>query len=251
MVVHPYLIFHHAQNGLYRLCQELDLELFGNEFGASFERYVGNLLSHLNNQITIILENQLLLAHRSKVCDFLVEFEDCILLCECKATQYSAKLYTENAIAGDNSTNKMADAFEQLYISARNIRDGVYSKSISNSNKPIVGIVATYGNLPFANSNWYFQHAISNRMSQEILKDWPWPMDVFPQILHIQGLEELVIVMNKLNQSPLELIREKLKKEYSQVGDWSQYISVILNKKVHNWDFPFLDDSTNQFFGDD
>jgi hypothetical protein len=86
LVVHPYLILHHADEGLYRNCLSIASETFYGEFGQSFEKYVGSVLADFFPPETVFLESRIQSVSAGRSCDFLVDHPACLLLIECKAT---------------------------------------------------------------------------------------------------------------------------------------------------------------------
>ncbi len=246
LVVHPYLIFHYAGEGLYIACSSLDRDTFGREFGRSFQQYTGRLLADFFPPGSIHTESELQEMSRGRTCDFLVDHPDCVLLLECKATRYSSELLTENALSKDNSTGKVADAFGQIVHTAARLRRGVFARRVPRGDKPIVGAVVTYGELYFANSSYYFDTFVSERMEVKLLQDWPSPLAHPPQIVSIGSLESMLVMARETGQSPLDIIGAKLALPFAQTGDWPQYIASYA-REVTNWSIPTLDSTANAF----
>ncbi len=139
----------------------------------------------------------------------------------------------------DNSTGKIADAFEQINNTGARIVDGQQDQLIRDTSKPLVAISVFYGDLYFANSEVYFERFISERMDPGILGDWPEPLSARPQIMKIDTFERFLTVSRELHLSPKELLDMKLKLPYLQVGDWEAYIRSI-SQDVNNWGDRFI-----------
>ncbi|MCC7204577.1 MAG: hypothetical protein IT441_05825 [Phycisphaeraceae bacterium] len=218
----PDLVFRHCIQGLYRLCRQC--EHFGQEFGRSFEQYVGELTSELAPKRRIVSEKDLRHAARSKSCDLLIESNDEILLVECKATSFIANNLTENAIVCDNSTGKIVEATEQLYSTAYDLKEGRLNSLKIESGKPCYGIIVTFGDLPFANSSWYRQLLLSR--ASDKLKPPIYPgtqLKAPPVIIPIGTLEALVKLMSAKNATFESLYNEKEQQNYHVVGDWDSF----------------------------
>ncbi len=176
------------------------------------------------------------ISRRERVVTFFLELPDSVLLLEAKAATFTANLLTENAIRGDNSTAKVAKAIEQLYTTAHEIREGTLQTLGIATTKPIVGIVVTYGDLPLANSRWYFDSFFLKRAETK-LKPPIYPgnaMARLPIIMPIHVLELLAATITHLDASPIVLFDEKESRPFLEVGDWNTFLAAKLresNKK--------------------
>ena len=247
LVVHPYLILHHADEGLYQNCLSIASKTFYGEFSRSFEKYVGSILADFFPQPSIFPESRIQSLSPGRSCDFLVNHPDCVLLVECKAIRFSSDLFTENAVRQDNSTGKVAKAFGQIYETAKRIANGELGNQLGYEGKPLVGIVVTYGELYFVNSPFYFETFISKRMDDALLEDWPGELAYSPQVMKIDSLENFLVVTRETGHSPLDLIQTKLSLPYEQTGDWPQYMKANLDK-AKDRGIPILQAATDKFF---
>lgn len=246
LVVHPTLILRHAIDGLYRVCEDVDSDLFHSEFADSFERYVGEILNQLPNVNRVWTESEVQAVSPGPTCDYVVDHHDCVLLVECKSTRYSATLLTQNAVAGDNSTGKVAEGFEQIRHTALRLHAGELRTLLGSSAKPLYGFAVTFGDLRFANSPWYVQTFIIPRMHLSDQGQWSTPLDVEPQVVSVGTLEDIVITLNQQTLSPLELIRQKLSQRFSEVGDWPQYLAAY-KETASEWELPALRSAFDAF----
>lgn len=246
LAVHPGLFFNNIQNGLYKLCEELDHDFFHSCFGDAFEEYVGRLLHDQVNSIKILEESEIQNISPGRTCDYLVELQDCILLVECKSTKYSATLLTKNAIAGDNSTGKIANGYEQIYSTAKRVYGGEFSSAISAEEKPLYGLTITYGDLRFANSAYYYQNFIEPRMDLDEGNHWPKPLATNPQVVSISTLEDMINVANQKTLSMRVLFEEKESREYVEVGDWPAFIRTYFDETME-WGPPIQIQIIDQF----
>lgn len=249
LVVHPYLMVHHSLDGLYRLCDSLNSDLFRRELGDSFERYVKGLLGEVAETGHIFAEDVIQRASAGRACDYAIEFADCILLVECKAVRYSSLLATDNAIAKDNSTAKVAIAFAQLLETATRIRNGALNHLFSAIDKPIYAVVTTFGELPFVNSPGYFERYIAPRMpgfnGDSAL--WYAPLTKVPQVFSIELLEDFVVTLKNGSQTASFLFEDKFTKDSDSYSDWEPYLS---NYELEERHLPFLYRNIEILFGD-
>lgn len=249
VVVHPHLVFHAADEGLYAACSRNAPDEFYVEFGPSFESYIGLLLRDMFSPSSVFAENQLQAIAGGRTCDYLVLDGSSTLLVECKATRYSADLLTEGAILNDNSTGKVADGIEQLLVTASRIRNGDYASLGAGAERPIVGIVVTYGELHFANSEYYYDTFISRRLHEPARAGYPGPLASKPQVVNAETLERLLVVARERAMGVKDLIDEKLAIPYGRAGDWSQHL-YSAGKDVTNWEIPILDNTAKDYLRD-
>ncbi|MCF7955694.1 MAG: hypothetical protein K9M75_07835 [Phycisphaerae bacterium] len=198
----------------------------------SFESYVQNLLDCLNNKEKIVSSDELeMIAKKAtggKSCDYLIETDDSIILIECKATTFSARMFTDNAILKNNSTTKIAQALVQLYTTANDIYNGVFEDNGIDKNKPVIGIVVTLGEIPLVNSEWYFNNFILERANSK-LKSPIFPsinMDRQPISMSIESFEKLITISNNTLTSILEIYDKKKNEGYAVHGDWNTYLKI-------------------------
>lgn len=245
---HPHLVLRHARDGLYRLAQPL--KLFDSEFSKSFERYVRTILASCQRVDRFLGEKDLQHVCKAKNCDFLLETADAIVLVECKACAYTVNLFTDGAILGHNSTAKVADGLAQLYHVAKDIEEGRPERLGIDCQKPVMGIVVTFGDIPSANSDWYFKRFFLQRAATKLDSSiYPSPrMKRRPLVISAEVLQQLVAVLNALQVSPIALYDEKESENYLIAGDWSAFLRKKTAKlSAHEKCLPFVVDHVHQF----
>jgi hypothetical protein len=243
------LLHRHSSHGLYSAIKSLPS--FGKEFGSSVEQYAGQVLAYAREQIRFVKSDELEELSPGKSCDNLVEFADSILLVESKATSFGAERLVENAILQDGSTGKIANAIEQLYTTAHDLRSGVFRPLGIDESKPIIGIVATFGEIPFANSEWYFNTFILTRAESKLKEPiYPSPnMKRMPIVMSIATLELLVMTLNSLKASLIDLCKEKDDLPYMTVGDWDTFLKHKLKSDESSIEaLPFVGPSCDAFY---
>ncbi|WP_156943613.1 hypothetical protein [Alkaliphilus transvaalensis] len=232
LVVHKHFLLRQATEGIYDLMKSITSGgTFGNEFGKAFEGYVSTLLSTFLSKDHIYTENDLIRYSNSKVCDFLLEFDDSIVLVECKGTEFNSIIATENAMRKDNSTRAFSKAFKQLNSIENLYKSGVFSDLVSGD-KTVVKIILTYKQLYFANSSWYRKNILDYQRID--VED-----NCYPEIMSIMEFEKFLYYMKETKLSPIQILNYRLENKYD--GDWS---SILNNVKV---DLPLLRDSFNEF----
>ena len=225
VVPHTHLLFLHSGLGLYRLMQKANT--FALSFGKSFEMHTRRVLQSLPSIHNIITGKTLKKRAERKSCDFLVETEESIFLIECKACACTANNLTDEAIKGNNSTEKVSKGLAQLYSTARDLEGGRFDCLGVNKKKVTFGIVITFGHIPSANSTWYFDSYFIDRMVGK-LSEQVYPnrqMTYRPIVLDIQSFERLIIVLRSSNKSLKTLYDERKAKEYHLIGDWGHWLS--------------------------
>jgi len=224
IVPHTHLLFRHSGEGLYRLAK--DLSLFDDEFGDSFERYVKKVLESLHTHLSIIANKQIIKVVKSKSCDFLVELEDTVILVECKACSFSARHFSDEAIMKNNSTGKVAKGLTQLYASAKDLEQGLFDKFEVDKNKATIGIVVTFGEIPSANSDWYFEEFFLKRADDKLVRAiYPSRQMIRrPIVLDISALEKLVGLLNAQPKGLPDLYDERKSQGYAATGDWGIWL---------------------------
>lgn len=249
LLPHPYMIFHYGTEGLYQVCRDLDPPIFLEEFTKNFEKYVRTVLLEIPGRIDLFNESQIQEVSPGRSCDYLLNLTDCILLVECKGIRYSSRMKTEKAVEGDNSTGKIADAYDQIVLTAQRIANGSLSPLIRDNHKPIIGICVEYGDIDFVNSDWYLRTCIFPRMNLciEGKAFLPKPLAEMPQTMSISIFEDFVIACKISGESPIEMITTKLKEPYIIIGDWDAYLQKYASESADLL-LPLLRETGNQFF---
>jgi hypothetical protein len=221
---HPYMAFRHSNLGLYRLARECPT--FGDEFGHSFQEYVGQVLRCISGSVRVLEDKELERLAPGKSCDFLVEREDEVILVECKATTSSVRIPLEENLVRDGSTGMVAKALVQLYTTAHDLVSGRFSCLGVGQTKPLVGVVVTFGELPFANSDWYYDKVIFAR-SENDLSPPIYPSEGLsrrPMVISVSCLEDLALLIRDSRESLVALYDEKQNLPYVQAGDWDVFV---------------------------
>ena len=250
LVVHPTMLLHHSSTRIFQICTDLGGHDFLTEFGASFEAYVGLVIQELGNRIiTLLSEDDISAVSPGRVCDYLVEFQDCLLLIECKATQYSSDYQTEAAIRNDNSTGKIADAYDQMIAVAKRIKEGGLDNELNDVNKPVFGLCVTYGEILAINSSFYTRQ-IRSRMDTEVQSPWYYPVDFPLQAVSIGTFEEITKILLSTEITLNGLFALRGGEDYLEKGDWDQFTERILHENDQDHVIPLLRDTAEQFFKD-
>ena len=246
---HPPLILRHSSEGLYRLTK--DLPSFDIEFGKAVEHYIGKVLGFCHDKSGLLTSKDLEDSQKGKTCDFVLDTPDVVVLVESKATSFGARFFTETAIRQDGSTAKVARGMEQLYATAYDIAQGDLRKLGIDHNKPILGIVVSFGELPFANSDWYFENAFLARVADH-LRAPVYPsctMTRRPMVISVPTLELMIQAANSTHSSMLSLYDSKALENYVLTGDWDAYLRSklqALGEQVEQ--LPFLREDFEAFF---
>jgi len=249
VVPHTHLLFLHSGDGLYRLAQKLDV--FASEFSDSFEKYVRRVLDSLNGMTKIIGSKMMESTATGKSSDFLVETENTVILVECKACSFTANRLTNAVIEKDNSTGKVAKGLVQLYASAKDLQNGSFKKHGIDRNKATIGIVVTFGEIPSANSEWYFEEFFLKRADDKLNKViYPSrQMTRRPIVIDVSGLEKLVLTLNSSKRTLQGLYDKKQAEGYHRTGEWGIWLSSQSDSGFTEL-FPFLEDAKTDFLNE-
>ncbi len=235
VVSHRPFVLGRACQGLYDMCRQNGLNEFGEEYGSAFETYVGRVLGAFPNVVNLLTEDQMKELVSGKVCDYLVEFPTCILLVDCKAVEYTATYLSESAIAGNNSTTKVAKAVSQVWNVAGALKRGVLEPLIGDGKgKFVVGAVITFREIPRIGGSVYW--GIVSPLV-EVPEGAPSLDEVFtfrPQIMDVASLEALGIKL--LSGATLEEVISSKGEE----SDWGPYLAHDTSVNEHA--FPLLDE---------
>lgn len=249
IVPHPYFPIIHATDGLYRMCYQVDPAVFLPEFSKSFENYVGKILSEMPGIINFLSEKEIQKVSYGRTSDYLLEFQDCILLVECKGVRYNSLRFTANAIEKDNSTGKIADAYSQIIETANRIIHKELEKILSDSTKPLLGLCVIFGEIFLLNAPSFFNDYIYKRMRlvDYDFEKWPSPLIIAPQTVSIDTLEKMVMTLRSDHITIKDLILKKTTLPYERVGDWDAYLHNNEFIDPTNWSLEIAEKTINWF----
>lgn len=222
---HPNLFSYLAYERVFSMLSSVS-ESFENDFGKVFERYVRIVLQDLED-VDILDEKQIKERFNTtgKVCDYYVEFEDCILLVETKAVQYTLRILNLDYLRNSNSSKKVAKAYDQILNVAKNIQEVV--------NKKIFGICVTFGQLRFPNIEPYYVNTILPNMTThdpmiKINDSNP------PQTLSIENFENFISLITAKHFTVEELFQDFFEERRKHLQDWDAFLSNLFSRFPRN-----------------
>jgi len=221
----PSLVFQYAESSIYETIKELPR--FADEFGTSFETYVRGLVEQCAETPLVWTEGALKDAAKDKSCDFIIDQGSYLILVEVKATRFSRDILTPDNISTDNSTKKIAIAALQLLSSLRDLRDGRFRGLGIDANKPAFAVIVTYGEVPFANSEWYFERYLRPPIEERAASAGALDLDSFeatPIVLQANYFEILMGLLRYRFRTLPELIQDRTLQGYGATGDWDTYL---------------------------
>lgn len=227
----PDLILVNASRAIHRMGRRVAGNEFSDEFGAALENYVHEALSGTPYLKHAVDGKQLKEGATRLSCDRALEFEDCIVLIECKAIQPTAKFFDADSIRRSPSTPPLARALSQIVMTARDVQGGRYGP-LFDSGKPIFGLVVTAGRFVGTNSAWY--HGILEPELDPDVRQFPkWysPLQSAPQILDLGSLERFSIWLHQHAKSPMALFQQKTEYDRSVGGDWDRFLDSEVSNK--------------------
>lgn len=246
---HPYLPIIHATDGLYRACYQVAPDIFLPEFSKSFETYVGKILAEIPGIINIFSEKEIQKVSDGRSCDYLLEFQDCILLVECKGVRYNSLRFTANAIENDNSTGKIADAYSQIIETANRVIRRDLDTLLFDSMKPLCGLCVVFGEIYFLNAPPFFSNYVQKRIKlpEYDFSNWPSPLTLAPQAVSIDTFEKMVMILRSDHITIKDLILKKNTLSYNKVGDWDSYLYNNEFFDPTNWNLEITEKAFNWF----
>jgi hypothetical protein len=240
----PAILFHFGAEGLYR--RLLNLRSFSREFGTAVRQYVDRIAGYFPEVQLQLRDKELEKASRTKSCDVLLELPSHIILIESKTTEFSRNIIIPSTIANDNSTLKISDAIEQIYCTARDVRDGVFQRLGVSPRKPIWAVVSTFGDIPFANAPWYFDRYLgpAAKGSEEDRK----LVSGRPVVISLGCLELLATVMTLTRSSLPELFNRREQLGYGATGDWGAFLGGLARDVKQKHLLPHVQSDFEAFF---
>jgi hypothetical protein len=217
----PELLVRHGPEGLYRLAKAAPN--FDHEFGQCFQRYIGCILREIPEILKLLDDDAIKKAYSGRHCDYIAEFPDHVFLVECKAVSFTPRLLLDDVILKDNSTRKVGDALEQIEATANGIREGAFVSMGIPQDKPIYAAVATYGDIPLANSDWFFQSFVRQMTKAKLTAGTGGLFRSIPAILSARAFE-LLCLLAKAGKSVAESFADKDTRNYYVVGDWETFL---------------------------
>ena len=155
------LISKFSPNGLFYA----GIRTFGNAFpealGSAFEAYVGDNLRLLAHAESVIPERVYGKPER-KTCDWIVVFDECVLLVEVKATRPNAELRLGTPEGYDDLARKVGKAADQVETTGQLIVDRHDVVRDVPSDRPLVGLVVTLEPFLFVD-DWLYEEVLGAR----------------------------------------------------------------------------------------
>jgi hypothetical protein len=208
------LLFWRITSGLYyEICDKKD---FGDNFGVSFQKYVGNVIEEANNNKTInfIKEEEYYVSkNRKDTVDWIVYDRDSALFIECKTKRMilPAKIELKDSLLIEEELNNMAKFILQLYKTITDYYNNRYSSFEYKKEMQIYPLILTM-------EDWF----LFGRVRLDILK------------------KMIIKEFNKINL-PLEYL-EKIPYSICSVEEFESIIQItqitgikeFMSKKVFN-----------------
>jgi len=211
---HPNLLSYLVHERIYKMLSDISFNEFQTAFGKTFEEYVDMLLNDLTD-VRILREDEIKHEYnlsREEVCDFIIEFPDCLLLIEVKAVQYTKRILNIDLLISANSSKKIAKAHDQLFS---------ICEAISPINK--LAICVTFGQMYFPNLDIYYQNVIIPNMNsniQEVKNLLVYP----PQTFSIDEFEEFIAIIKFHKMSPIKLFDEMNNARSKEAQSWHTFL---------------------------
>lgn len=192
-----------------------------SELGQVYQAYVGEVLSKHFASASVLDEQALGVVAKSRMCDFAIQFNDIIILIECKAVSVETKLVTKNAILNSNAISKIVSGFDQIRNTAELIKNGVMARLGLRAGAPVVGFVATMGEVPAANHPAVWRFAC-DKMAASWSDQWPDNIVFRPQVLSGVSFEECVLAVASKLVDVVEEVRSLSDRHDLELVRWER-----------------------------
>jgi hypothetical protein len=225
---------------MFALSRQSEL-IFAKEFGKSFQNYIGLLCSQLLNN-KIFSENIIRKIYNGRCCDFLIINDEAQYIIECKGTDYSQRFQTETAIKKSNYVEKIKEAIDQIVDFATAFRSNKFEQIVKyKPDLPLIGIVCTYGGIWHVNSKVFEELIDYDLINYNNMFKYP------PQIFDLETFELFIQYLLSENKSMSSLIKDRLSKNYGEVGDWRVFLANKINKSGVSY-LPILEKRVKKMF---
>ena len=243
----PERLFHDSGRGIYRRIRSLPS--FSKDFGPSVEDYVELVVSCLHSRRDVIRPERLTETVDTKVCDFIIQFDDMAWLIESKGVAFRRNNISPKTVLADSSTRRMQDGIEQLTSTATLIRGGTFAPYGIPEDTPLFGSIVTFDYIPFANLPRYFREFIVKPSSIEFACiDRSGPLfSELPFVLDIETLERLIIVLNDGTKSLQSLVTEWREAGMGKAGDRNSFVAKIMHEQEGSRFLPHMQEDFDEF----
>ena len=241
----PSLLVHHGIYGLRELLRSVDSPNVACAFSAALENYAVDLVAATNVAAKYLSGRHLRqeLAG-SRTCDGLWEFDDCILLLECKSFVSQQRTLQPDPLRKSTETSELVHGMTQIRETATAIRRRRLPQVASD--KPIVGIIVTVQECGGVNIPSYFQSIIEPVLEEEQSDDSRFgaqfvahPIAVFS----LDALDFLAIWMSTHKRGPLGVFDSYATQQQMMKGAWDRYLMGLVgdlpNPLAEFWHRPF------------
>lgn len=238
----PDLLLLQAASGVHTLASQIDPRALEEELGVSLERYVGDLFGLLRHRRQALggktLRDWL---HPLKACDHVFEFDDSILLVECKAIQRRTRHLSVNAWRGSGDVGAIADGFSQIWATAQAVCGGRLAAKGISSDKPVFGAVITFGQFPALNDARFRKEVVFPRLPAD-MAGWPSPLRAVPLVLGPRALDLLAVWLSQEERGPSALF-ENWYERAPLHGDGEHFLQTLVQARPNPiasfWSDPF------------
>ena len=228
----PTLLYWRFTAGLYY--QLIGDDRFPNEFGSSFQDYVGEVIQAActsERAQGIPDEGYSVGKLKKRSIDWIIADEHSALFLECKAKRLSwgAKAFLNNLEPLDADIENMASAVVQVYRTIMDYKKGYYLHFPPTEDRRIYPAVVTL-------ENWRFFGPIMLGKLNDAVVDKLGASDLPPELLQqmpysVWAIEELEVGLQIINSVPIsDFMNGKLDSQEMRGWDWHAYMTKTFPK---------------------
>jgi len=185
----------------------------------AYQDYIGIWLEELNIFGHVTKEIDIPTVEGEKICDFLCQSEEAIILIEVKSSNTMPKYIIAESLRNHTLIERTCQGINQLSRVAERIRKGCIT-GINLGNRKLYGIVVVLGEVPGINSKFGGNTIINPQYAKKFdIKDFEL-FDYMPQVIDNHAFEKVCCYLSATKLSFRQLLKERDKNDYVKVGDW-------------------------------
>jgi hypothetical protein len=208
---------------------------FGNFWGSAFSAYVGELMRRTETLSEPVSPDTDKGSATGKICDWIVEDDECVLLIECKTYAFGTRTKitgAEDSVRADVRRDEAGGGLAKAVLQLLETRDRLRP---TRPRKQFAHLVVTLDHVYYANTPW-LQSIIWQEASS--LACSPLPYDFNLQATDIGGFEVLCRLAMQSGRSIGRILLEKMATEATfelEIGDycWKQAPEGLTRHPMH------------------
>lgn len=216
---------------LYRVAR--DCPSFDPAFSNAMEHVVEKTLYLIPEANRIWTNKEIEPRSHGRSCDFIVSADGYLLLVECKATSFTRDIVIPKIMENDGSTRKIQSGHIQIHQTCKKYRENGLDGLVQQRDVPVIGLVITFGAIPFSNAPWYYDRFIKDRVERKLGDQghFEFAGRRIPFSLSLEMLQVLVVYLRDSGVTLLDAVHDYCSEQYVVTGDWDAYLEKRLDNE--------------------